>query len=56
MLEAVSSLTALAGAGCGHEAVLVQMQFRQQFKIDFEVLAAFESKASSQSGSRANSI
>lgn len=52
MLKALSSLAALAGAGCGHEAVLVQMhQIRQQFKIDFEVLAAFESKVTSQSGS-----
>lgn len=51
MLKALSSSAAVAGAGCGHEAVLVQMQFREQFKTDFQVLAAFGSKARSQSGS-----
>lgn len=55
MFKALSSLAALAGAGCGHEAVPVQMHpvqgLRHQFKINFEVLAAFESKVRSQSGS-----
>lgn len=55
MRKTLSSSAVLAGARCGHEAVLVQRHpvcgLRQQFKVDFEVLAVFESKVRSQSGS-----